>query len=74
MGIFSSGWSVWKQVWLCLILVVIAASCRLYSYTYRMAGFEIDCNDGKGEPSACHHVGEFYSVIKVVEILELYNS
>ena len=32
---------------------------------YRMAGFEIDCNDGKGEPSACHHVGEFFSVIKV---------
>ena len=35
----------------------------------RMAGFEIDCNDGKGEPSACHHVGEFFSVIKVANFL-----
>jgi len=31
-----------------------------------MAGFEIDCNDGKGEASACHHVAEFFSVIKVM--------
>jgi hypothetical protein len=33
-------------------------------YETKMAGFEVDCNDGKGEPEACHHVGEFYSVVK----------
>lgn len=33
------------------------------NYLAKMAGFESDCNDGKGEPSACHHVGEFYSVV-----------
>ena len=30
----------------------------------KMAAFEVDCNDGKGEPMDCHHVGEFYSVVK----------
>lgn len=34
------------------------------AYEAKMTGFEIDCNEGKGEPSACHHVGEFLSVIK----------
>lgn len=33
-------------------------------YESKMAGFEIDCNDGKGDPTACHHVAEFYSVVK----------
>lgn len=33
-------------------------------YEIKMAGFEVDCHDGKGEPVACHHVGEFYSVVK----------
>ncbi len=33
-------------------------------YEAKMVAFESDCNDGKGEPSACHHVGEFYSVVK----------
>ncbi|KAJ1436118.1 hypothetical protein B484DRAFT_445799 [Ochromonadaceae sp. CCMP2298] len=33
-------------------------------YEIKMAGFEVDCADGKGEPIACHHVGEFYSVVK----------
>ena len=32
------------------------------AYLAKMAAFESDCNDGKGEPAACHHVGEFYSV------------
>ena len=34
------------------------------AYLEKMASFEVDCNDGKGEPAACHHVGEFYSVVK----------
>jgi hypothetical protein len=34
------------------------------AYEAKMLAFEIDCNDGKGEPQACHHVGEFYSVVK----------
>ena len=33
-------------------------------YETRMAGFEVDCNDGKGNSMACHQVGEFYSVVK----------
>eukprot|EP01032_Pedospumella_encystans_P015894 gene15894-18155_t len=33
------------------------------AYILKMAGFEIDCNDGKGEPSACHHAGEFYATV-----------
>lgn len=33
-------------------------------YEAKMAGFEVDCNDGKGTAAACHHVGEFYSVVK----------
>lgn len=34
------------------------------NYELKMAAFEADCNDGQGEPVACHHVGEFYSVVK----------
>lgn len=34
------------------------------AYDAKMTAFEIDCNDGKGEPSACHHVGEFFSIVK----------
>lgn len=33
-------------------------------YEAKMVAFEVDCNGGKGEPMACHHVGEFYSVVK----------
>ena len=34
------------------------------AYDAKMAAFEVDCNDGNGEPVACHHVGEFFSVVK----------
>ena len=36
------------------------------AYLDKMAAFEVDCNEGKsnGEAAACHHVGEFYSVVK----------
>ena len=34
------------------------------AYETKMAGFEVDCNDGQGAPAACHHVGEFYSTVK----------
>lgn len=34
------------------------------AYLTKMAAFESDCNDGKGEPAACHHVGEFYSIVR----------
>ena len=34
------------------------------AYDQKMVGFEIDCNDGKGDPIACHHVGEFFSAVK----------
>jgi hypothetical protein len=33
-------------------------------YETKMAGFEIDCNDGQQAGQACHNVGEFYSVVK----------
>lgn len=33
-------------------------------YITRMTGFEADCNNGKGDPMACHQVGEFFSLIK----------
>jgi TPR repeat protein len=33
-------------------------------YITRMTGFEIDCNDGKGDPMACHQVGEFLSLVR----------
>ena len=33
-------------------------------YETKMVGFEVDCNDGKGEPAACQHVGEFFSAVK----------
>jgi hypothetical protein len=32
-------------------------------YEARMLAFEVDCFDGKGEPIACHRVGEYYSVV-----------
>eukprot|EP01038_Epipyxis_sp_PR26KG_P008969 gene8969-12098_t len=33
-------------------------------YEAKMVAFQIDCQEGKGEPAACHHVGEFFSVVK----------
>ena len=33
-------------------------------YDEKMTSFEVDCSDGNGEPIACHHVGEYYSVVK----------
>jgi len=27
-------------------------------YDSKMLGFEIGCQEGTGDPSACHHVGE----------------
>lgn len=33
-------------------------------YEIKMAGFEIDCNDGSQAGQACHNVGEFYGVVK----------
>jgi hypothetical protein len=33
-------------------------------YEAKMAGFEIDCNQGTGVAEACHHVGEFYATVK----------
>lgn len=33
-------------------------------YITRMTGFEADCNNGKGDPMACHQVGEFFSLVK----------
>ena len=33
-------------------------------YITRMTGFEVDCNNGKGDPMACHQVGEFFSLVK----------
>jgi len=32
-------------------------------YINRMTSYEMDCNDGKGDPLACHNCGEFFSVI-----------
>lgn len=34
------------------------------TYETKMAGFEVDCADGKGEPSACHYVAEFYGAVR----------
>jgi hypothetical protein len=34
------------------------------TYETKMAGFEVDCADGKGEATACHYVAEFYATIK----------
>lgn len=34
------------------------------AYETKMAAFESDCYDGKGEAVACHQTGEFYSVVK----------
>eukprot|EP01036_Dinobryon_divergens_P022221 gene22221-30462_t len=33
-------------------------------YETRMIGYEASCADGTGDPTACHHVGEFFSVVK----------
>mmetsp|Transcript_30397 Transcript_30397/g.39232 ORF Transcript_30397/g.39232 Transcript_30397/m.39232 type:complete len:221 (-) Transcript_30397:103-765(-) len=33
-------------------------------YEERMLQFEIDCNDGKGNPMACQSAGEYFSVVK----------
>jgi len=33
-------------------------------YETRMVQFEIDCNEGKGNPVACQSVGEYCSVVK----------
>ena len=33
-------------------------------YETKMVGFESDCNNGSGDPTACHHVGEFFSTVK----------
>ena len=34
------------------------------AYETKMAAFESDCNDGKGEALPCHQTAEFYSVVK----------
>jgi hypothetical protein len=34
------------------------------AYVEKMTAFEMDCADGQGEPMACHHVGEFFSVVR----------
>lgn len=34
------------------------------NYEAKMVAFEVDCNDGTGEPVACHHVGEYMAVVK----------
>ena len=33
-------------------------------YATRMVGFQVDCNEGKGDMLACQRVGEFLSVVK----------
>jgi hypothetical protein len=35
-------------------------------YEERMLAFEIDCDKGKGDAWACHSVGEFLAVVKVL--------
>jgi len=32
-------------------------------YIARMTSFEVDCNEGRGEPAACHSVGDFLNVV-----------
>ena len=34
------------------------------AYETKMAAFESDCNDGKGDPLPCHQTAEFFSVVK----------
>lgn len=34
------------------------------AYETKMVAFEIDCNDGKGEPIACHHAAEYFALVK----------
>ena len=34
------------------------------AYETKMAAFESDCNDGKGEALPCHQTAEFFSVVK----------
>lgn len=45
-------------------------------YEARMVAFEVDCFDGKGEPIACHRVGEYYSVVANdhVKAAKVYNE
>ena len=33
-------------------------------YESKMLSADIDCNEGKGHPEACHHVGEYLAVVK----------
>jgi hypothetical protein len=33
-------------------------------YDIKMVGFESSCNDGKGVPVSCHHVGEYFAQVK----------
>lgn len=33
-------------------------------YEAKMVSFEMDCNDGKGEPAACHFTAEFHAAVK----------
>jgi len=33
-------------------------------YHTKMVGFESSCNDGKGVPVSCHHVGEYFAQVK----------
>lgn len=35
-----------------------------------MLQFEIDCDNGKGDAWACHSVGEFLAVVKVLNCLQ----
>lgn len=32
-------------------------------YKEKMLSYEIDCNNGKGLPSACHSLAEYYGLI-----------
>lgn len=38
----------------------------------RMISSEIDCFGGKGIPGACHQCGDFYAVVKVIELLKFH--
>mmetsp|Transcript_1445 Transcript_1445/g.2773 ORF Transcript_1445/g.2773 Transcript_1445/m.2773 type:complete len:228 (-) Transcript_1445:249-932(-) len=33
-------------------------------YEERMIAFEMDCNEGKGVPEACHSAGDYFSIVK----------
>lgn len=34
------------------------------AYVAKMELFRDDCDNGTGDPIACHHVGEFFSVVQ----------